>query len=150
MDFILERARIRFADKFDTFVQPFNHTYDKTNAIKVTGPDGEDVYVVSPQYNPATPLPGGITAGLVDTPVDDARGSMCLEDHWAGVEVKGKLALVKRGVCAVADKLRWAKKKGALGKFRRREGGEVEADESRCYSVQPGPRHWLLCPDFER
>ncbi|EGS19532.1 uncharacterized protein CTHT_0050060 [Thermochaetoides thermophila DSM 1495] len=115
MDFILERARIRFADKFDTFVQPFNHTYDKTNAIKVTGPDGEDVYVVSPQYNPATPLPGGITAGLVDTPVDDARGSMCLEDHWAGVEVKGKLALVKRGVCAVADKLRWAKKKGALG-----------------------------------
>ncbi len=96
-------------------MQPFNHTYEKTRQIKVTGPAGEDVVVVSPQYNPATPLPGGITAALVDTPVDDERGSGCFADQWEGVDATGKLALVKRGSCAVADKLKLAKAHGALG-----------------------------------
>ena len=115
VDFVLERAQKRFHDQFDTFVQPFNHTYDKTLQIKVTGPEGENVFVISPLYNPATPLPAGITAGLIDTPVDDEQGSMCLEEHWEGIDATGKLALVKRGVCGVADKLKLAKEHGALG-----------------------------------
>ncbi|KAL2194220.1 peptidase-like protein [Corynascus similis CBS 632.67] len=115
LDFVLERAVTRFHNEFDTVVQPFNHTYDKTLEIKVTGPEGEDVFVVSPQYNPATPLPGGVTAGLVDTPVDDERGSACFAEQWEGIDVKGKLALVKRGACAVADKSALAKERGALG-----------------------------------
>ncbi|GAB1316848.1 hypothetical protein MFIFM68171_07058 [Madurella fahalii] len=115
LDFVLERAQKRFKNEFDTVVQPFNHTYDKTLEIKVTGPEGEDVFVVSPLYNPATPLPDGITASLVDTPVDDEAGSMCLESHWQRTDVKGKLALIKRGVCAVADKLKLARAHGALG-----------------------------------
>ncbi|KAK4153787.1 peptidase-like protein [Chaetomidium leptoderma] len=115
LDFILERAQTRFHREMDTFVQPFNHTYDKTLEIKVTGPEGEDVFVVSPMYNPATPLPGGITARLADTPVDDQRGSGCFPDQWQGVDVTGKLALVKRGACAVAIKLTLAKEHGALG-----------------------------------
>ncbi|KAK4032895.1 peptidase-like protein [Parachaetomium inaequale] len=115
LDFVLERVQTRFGDHFDTVVQPFNHTYDKTLQIKVTGPEGEDVFVVSPLYNPATPLPGGITAQLVDTPVDDERGSGCFPEQWEGIEVTGKLALVKRGACAVAIKSTLAKERGALG-----------------------------------
>jgi len=82
----------------------------------VTGPDGKDLeVVVSPSYNPATPLPGGIRAALVDVPVDDVRGSGCLAEHWEGVDARGRLVLVKRGVCAIADKLKLAKTNGALG-----------------------------------
>lgn len=136
VDFVLERAQKQLRAEMDTFVQPFNHTYDKTLEIKVTGPNGETVSVVSPLYNPATPLPDGITAGLVDTPVDDAAGSMCLEEQWQGVDVDGKLALIKRGVCAVADKLKLAKAHGALG-------GWSQSRISRdCYIVA-SCMHWL-------
>jgi hypothetical protein len=86
----------------------------------VAGPEGEDVVVVSPMYNPATPLPGGIKASLVDTPVDDEVGSGCFRQQWEGIDATGKLVLVKRGLCAVADKLRLAKEHGALGEHRAR------------------------------
>ncbi|KAK4164688.1 putative aminopeptidase [Cladorrhinum sp. PSN259] len=115
VDFIVERAKGRFHPEIDSYVQAFNHTYDKTNEIKVTGPDGENVFVISPQYNPATPLPGGITAQLINTPVNDETGSGCLAEQWDGIDATGKLALVKRGVCAVSEKLKFAKAKGALG-----------------------------------
>lgn len=74
--------------------------------------------MVSPQYNPSTPLPDGVTAPLVDTPVDDERGSACFPDQWEGIDAKGKLVLVKRGTCAVADKSALAKERGALGELR--------------------------------
>ncbi|KAK0714078.1 hypothetical protein B0T26DRAFT_742498 [Lasiosphaeria miniovina] len=115
LDFVLERLQKRFARELDTFVQPFTWTFDQTLNISVTGPEGENVFVVSPQYNPATPLPGGITASLINTPVNDATGSMCIESQWDGIDATGKLALVKRGTCAVADKLKFAKAHGALG-----------------------------------
>ena len=115
VDYVLERAQTRFGREMDTYVQNFTFIYDETRSISVTGPEGEDVYVVSPQYNPATPLPAGITADLINTPVNDATGSMCLEEQWDGIDATGKLALVKRGTCAVADKLKFAKAKGALG-----------------------------------
>lgn len=42
-------------------------------------------------------------------------GSACFEDQWTGIDATGKLALVKRGTCAIADKLKLAKAHGAVG-----------------------------------
>lgn len=115
VDYVLERAKTRFGREMDTWVQPFTHTFENTRDIKLRGPDGEDVFVLTLMYNHATPLPDGVTAPLVDTPVDDERGSACFEDQWDGVDAKGKIPLIKRGTCAIADKLRLAKDHGALG-----------------------------------
>lgn len=114
VDFILERAQKRFAKEMDTYVQSFTHTFEQTREIWVKGPAGEDVYVITLLYNAATPVPGGITAPLIDTPVDDARGSACFEDQWTGIDATGKIALVKRGTCAISEKLKLAKAHGAL------------------------------------
>ncbi|ORY54938.1 uncharacterized protein BCR38DRAFT_380587 [Pseudomassariella vexata] len=113
-DYVVERAQNRFAPEYDSWVQYFNHTFEQTREITLTGPDGEDVDVFTLLYNNATPLPGGTTGVLVDTPVDDERGSLCFEDQWEGVDPSGKILLIKRGVCAIADKLRIAKARGAL------------------------------------
>lgn len=112
---MLERARTRFAKEMDTWVQPFTHTFEQTREIWVRGPDGEDVYVITLLYNHPTPLPGGVSAPLVDTPVDNDRGSACFADQWEGIDAEGKLALVKRGVCPISDKLKLARAHGALG-----------------------------------
>ena len=72
-DYVLERAVTRFFLHYDTTIQYFNHTYEETKEIKVTGPAGENVYVISLTYNTPTPA-GGITAPLIDTPVNDATG----------------------------------------------------------------------------
>ncbi|KAF3938852.1 hypothetical protein ABW19_dt0207384 [Dactylella cylindrospora] len=98
----------------DTYIQPFNHTFEQTKEIAVNGPDGKPVHVITLLYNHPTPA-GGITAELIDTPVDDTNGSGCLPEHWTGIDATGKLALVKRGVCAISDKLKHAKAAGALG-----------------------------------
>jgi aminopeptidase Y len=74
VDFVLERAKTRFAKEMDTWIQPFNHTFEQTRRITVKGPEGESVYVITLLYNPSTPVPDGYTAPLIDTPVDDARG----------------------------------------------------------------------------
>lgn len=42
-------------------------------------------------------------------------GSGCIDEQWAGLNVTGKLALVKRGTCSISDKLKIAKNLGALG-----------------------------------
>ena len=39
---------------------------------------------------------------------------MCFEDQWEGIDATGKIALVKRGICAVSDKLKLARAHGAL------------------------------------
>jgi aminopeptidase Y len=113
-DYILERVQKRFKTTIDAHKQFFNHTFVQIRDISVTGPDGEDVVVIALNYNPSTPAEG-ITASLIDTPVDDARGSMCFEDQWTGIDATGKLALVRRGSCAIADKLKLAAAHGALG-----------------------------------
>jgi Zn-dependent M28 family amino/carboxypeptidase len=97
----------------DTYVQPFEHLFHQVKRINVKGPDSAEVYVISLLYNPGTPLPGGITGELVNVPVDDVRGSGCFEDQWQGLDVKGKIPLVKRGTCAFADKVKIAKQLGA-------------------------------------
>ncbi|KAK6347264.1 hypothetical protein TWF696_007336 [Orbilia brochopaga] len=98
----------------DTWIQPFNHTFEQTRKIEVKGPDGKPVHAITLLYNHATPA-GGVTAQLANTPVDDKKGSMCLPEQWTGVDVKGKLALIKRGVCGIGEKLKLAKQAGALG-----------------------------------
>lgn len=118
VDYVLERIGATDTNEtsaLTTWVQPFNHTFEQTREISVTGPEGEDVYVLTLLYNEATPVPDGVTAPLVDTPVDDERGSGCFADQWEGVDATGKMALVKRGVCAIADKLKLAKTAGAVG-----------------------------------
>lgn len=115
LDYILDQVQGKYGKYLDTFVQPFNHTFEQTRDIWVRGPDGEDVYVITLQYNTATPTPDGVTAPLVAIPVDDERGSGCFEDQWEGFDAKDKLVLVKRGTCAISDKLKFAKIAGARG-----------------------------------
>lgn len=73
LDFVVERLE-GFSDAVDTFIQPFNHTFEQTRKISVTGPDGEEVHAITLIYNPATPEEG-ITAPLIDTPIDDDIGA---------------------------------------------------------------------------
>lgn len=113
VDYVLERLQQPGFETLTSWVQPFNHTFNEVRSISVTGPDGEDEEVVALIYNPGTPLPDGITAPLIDTPVDDERGSACFEDQWEGIDATGKIALVKRGLCAISDKLKLAKAAGA-------------------------------------
>ncbi|KAI1203934.1 peptidase family M28 [Nemania serpens] len=113
-DYILERVQTRFSSQFDTTVQEFTHLYNEVREISVTGPDGESVPAVTLIYNPGTD-DGPVKASLVDTPVDDERGSGCFADQWEGIDATGKLALVKRGTCAIVDKLALAKAHGAVG-----------------------------------
>lgn len=115
LDFILERAVTRFGKHMDTHVQGFTHLFEQTREISLTGPDGEDVRVATLLYNDPTPLPDGVTGELVDTPVDDERGSACFEDQWDGIDAVGKIVLIKRGICAISDKLKLAKNHGAVG-----------------------------------
>jgi aminopeptidase Y len=116
LDFILERVQTRFGKHFDTTVQSFVSLFATTNAISLTGPEGEDVRVDTLQYNNPTPDPeAGVTGTLVALPIDDERGSACFEDQWEGVNVDGQVALIKRGICPIADKLRFAKDRGAVG-----------------------------------
>ncbi|PKS13267.1 hypothetical protein jhhlp_000038 [Lomentospora prolificans] len=120
VDYILEQVQEGLKDQFDTWVQPFNHTYEETRKLSVTGPDGEDVYAITLMYNPPTPEEG-ITAPLVDTRVNDEaanvgfiKGSMCTEADWDGIDATDKIALIKRGVCPLAEKLILARAHGAL------------------------------------
>ncbi|KAI9154807.1 Aminopeptidase Y [Paramyrothecium foliicola] len=113
-DYVLERVQQRFKTTIDAHKQFFNHTFVQIRDISVTGPDGQEVESIALNYNPATP-PEGITASLINTPVDDARGSMCFEDQWTGIDATGKLALIKRGTCPIADKLKLAAAHGAEG-----------------------------------
>ncbi|CVK93049.1 related to aminopeptidase Y precursor, vacuolar [Fusarium mangiferae] len=112
LDFVL--ARLGGGNHFDITVQPFNHLFSQTRKIVLIGPDGEHVDAVSLQYNHATPLPGGVAAPLALVPIDDVRGSGCFEDQWKGIDVQGKIALIKRGKCQFANKLKLAKDNGAL------------------------------------
>lgn len=79
-DYVMAQFNPNNDTDFRTWMQSFNHTYEETRKISLTGPDGEDVQVQSLMYNNATPLPNGVTGELVAVPVDDARGEHC-EHH---------------------------------------------------------------------
>ncbi|KAJ1331429.1 aminopeptidase Y [Microdochium nivale] len=114
VDYVLGRITREDFGSFSTWTQSFHAFFSQTKSLALTGPDGETVDTVPLIYNPGTELPDGITASLVSVPVDDARGSGCFADQYEGVDVQGKIALVRRGTCAISDKLRVAKAKGAL------------------------------------
>ncbi|KAF8753254.1 aminopeptidase [Rhizoctonia solani] len=66
-------------------------------------------------YSTSTPV-GGITAPLVLIPDPDAAPSAgCTPADFAGVDVKGKIALIQRGACDFAVKDKNAKDAGAVG-----------------------------------
>ncbi|KAJ1307797.1 hypothetical protein OPQ81_001880 [Rhizoctonia solani] len=66
-------------------------------------------------YSPSTPL-GGVTAPLVLIPDPEAPPSAgCTPADFAGVDVKGKIALIQRGACNFAVKNQNAKNAGAVG-----------------------------------
>ncbi|KAF8699098.1 aminopeptidase, partial [Rhizoctonia solani] len=66
-------------------------------------------------YSTSTPV-GGITAPLVLIPDPDAAPSAgCTSADFAGVDVKGKIALIQRGACDFAVKDKNAKDAGAVG-----------------------------------
>lgn len=88
-------------------MQQFNHLFHQVRDVKAEDPDDEDVHV-SLLYNPATPLPGGISGELVYLPVYDAHGTGCTENQWMKMDLRGKMPLVKRGTCPLADKVRFA------------------------------------------
>ncbi|KAF4971647.1 hypothetical protein FZEAL_9784 [Fusarium zealandicum] len=110
-DFVLER--LRCGNHFDITIQPFTHLFSQTRSISLTDPKGDDIDVISLQYNHATPLPDGVTAPLALVPVDDERGTGCFQAQWDDIDVKGKIALIKRGKCHFANKLKFAKDNGA-------------------------------------
>ncbi|KAH7035214.1 peptidase-like protein [Microdochium trichocladiopsis] len=114
VDYVLGRVAREDFSSFTTWTQSFVAFFSQTRSLELTGPDGEAVETVAMLYNPGTELPDGVTAPLVSVPVDDERGSGCFEDQYEGIDVEGKIALVRRGVCAVSDKLKVAKAKGAL------------------------------------
>ncbi|KAF9766668.1 hypothetical protein IL306_000885 [Fusarium sp. DS 682] len=105
-------SRLSLGGQFDISVQSFTHLFSQTRKIVLIGPDGEHVDVVSLQYNTAT-LPDGVTAPLALVPIDDVRGSGCFEEQWKSIDVKGKIALIKRGKCQFVNKLKFAKDNGA-------------------------------------
>ncbi|KAJ6784089.1 hypothetical protein PWT90_06853 [Aphanocladium album] len=113
VDFILERVIDRFGARLDTYVQEFNATFSQVKKIQLNGPAGENVEVYALQYVQPTP-PDGISAELIDTPVDDARGSGCFKEQWDGIDATGKIPLIKRGTCALSIKLQFAKEHGAV------------------------------------
>lgn len=103
----------RWGEHYTTTLQKFTHLFSTTRKIELTGPDGK-VPTKAWLYNVATPLPNGITAELIDTPVDDERGSMCHEDMWKKINVKDKIVLMKRGTCPNYQKVKLAKRYGAI------------------------------------
>ncbi|POR37526.1 Peptide hydrolase [Tolypocladium paradoxum] len=113
-ELLISRTQNFLRKHLDTTIQKFTHMYEHTSNITLTGPGGENVPVMTLEYNHATPLPGGISAPLVETPVDDEHGTACFEGQWQGVDAAGKIALIKRGKCAISDKVRLAREHGAL------------------------------------
>ncbi len=91
--------------------QEFPFVYSETLAERLTI-GGEDVPIIIMSYSPSTPE-GGITAPLASVPVDDTPG--CEAADYQGVDVAGKIALIKRGACTFAVKQQLAADAGAVG-----------------------------------
>ncbi|WP_158888564.1 M28 family metallopeptidase [Amycolatopsis anabasis] len=89
--------------------QEFPFTYSETLAEKLTA-GGANVPIVLMVYSPSTPV-GGITAPLAVVPVDETLG--CEAADYG--DVKGKIALIKRGACSFAQKQQAAAEAGAIG-----------------------------------
>jgi Zn-dependent M28 family amino/carboxypeptidase len=90
--------------------QEFPFTFTQTLAQNLTV-GGTAVPVRAIQWSPSTPV-GGITAPIAVVPVDDTPG--CEASDYAGLDVTGKIALVKRGFCTFTEKSAVAAAAGAV------------------------------------
>ncbi len=91
--------------------QEFPFIYDETIAESLTS-GGNDYDVIRMSYSPST-QEGGVTAPLAEVPADDTPG--CEASDYDGVDVDGKIALIKRGACTFFDKQKFAAEAGAVG-----------------------------------
>ncbi|MCP2164417.1 M28 family metallopeptidase [Goodfellowiella coeruleoviolacea] len=71
---------------------------------------GQQVEAVPMEYSPQTQA-GGVTGPLVAVPQDDSPG--CQPEDFAGLPLRGAVALIRRGGCTFADKQRFAAEAGA-------------------------------------
>ncbi|PUU74391.1 hypothetical protein B9Z19DRAFT_1103472 [Tuber borchii] len=109
--YVFERTS-RFSRTVDTWIQDFPALFNKVESISFKV--GEtDYYIYGLTYSPSTP-PEGVTLPLVLGPEGTAA---CSVDGYAGLDVKGKIVLVERGVCptggTLAGRIRPAKLAGA-------------------------------------
>ncbi|KAK9764947.1 hypothetical protein K7432_007111 [Basidiobolus ranarum] len=99
---------------YDVTLQEFTAPYSETLAQKLTI-DGKE-YVIQAMTLTASTPEGGVTAPLVLIPnVTGEKGSAGCEDgDFAGLDLKGKIALVERGSCPFNTKSINAGKLGAI------------------------------------
>ncbi|CAE6460723.1 unnamed protein product [Rhizoctonia solani] len=98
---------------YDVQRQTFAHEFSQV--LTQTFVAGAPINISAMTYSPSTPF-GGVTAPLVLIPDTDAPPSAgCTPADFAGVDVKGKIALIQRGGCNFAVKNENAKTAGAVG-----------------------------------
>ncbi|QRW18075.1 Peptidase family M28 protein [Rhizoctonia solani] len=98
---------------YDVQRQTFPHVYFEVLTQRFAA--GAPINITAMTYSTSTPV-GGITAPLVLIPDPDAAPSAgCTPADFAGVDVKGKIALIQRGACDFAVKDKNAKDAGAVG-----------------------------------
>ncbi len=95
---------------FDVSRQEFPFVYFVVQAETLTA-GGNAIPTHMMTYSKSTPA-GGITAPVVPVPVDASPG--CEATDYAGLDVAGKVALIKRGVCSFAVKQQVAADAGAI------------------------------------
>lgn len=93
--------------------QEFPFTYDETQA-EALSVAGTEVPISRMQFSPSSPA-GGITAPLAVVPAGADTSPGCEAADYAGLDVAGKIALIKRGGCPFALKQATAAAAGAVG-----------------------------------
>ncbi|MFC0115932.1 M28 family peptidase [Kibdelosporangium aridum] len=110
-----EQSANYIADKmraagFDVTIHEFPFIYFVVQNETLTA-DGRSVPTHMFTYSKSTPA-GGVTAPIVPVPVDASPG--CEAADYAGLNVTGKIALIKRGGCTFAQKQQVASEAGAI------------------------------------
>ncbi|MCE7004854.1 M28 family metallopeptidase [Kibdelosporangium philippinense] len=95
---------------YDVTLHNFSFTSFEIENQTLTA-DGRSIPTQMMTYSKSTPV-GGVTAPLVPVPVDATPG--CEATDYAGVNVTGKVALIKRGACSFAQKQQVAADAGAI------------------------------------
>ncbi|KAG9126886.1 hypothetical protein FRC07_001544 [Ceratobasidium sp. 392] len=99
---------------YDVTRQTFSYPFSEVLGQSLTA-GGSPINISAMTYSPSTPA-GGVTAPLVLIPDSEAAPSPgCTPGDFAGVDVKGKIALIQRGGCTFAIKTTNAKTAGAVG-----------------------------------
>ncbi|MCE7004855.1 M28 family metallopeptidase [Kibdelosporangium philippinense] len=106
-DYIAGKLR---AAGYDVSLHEFPFIYFVPQVETLTA-DGRSVPTHMMTYSKSTPA-AGLTAPLVPVPVDATPG--CEASDYAGLNVTGKIALIKRGACPFAQKQQVAGAAGAI------------------------------------